>query len=67
MAVKTLGTLRAEVTEGCRLLSAAKLPEAQDAFRSVLRELLLVPIASDEEAKLVCSFTQSNFLSLILF
>ena len=55
VAVKTLAALRAEVTEGCRLLSGAKLPEAQDVFRSVLRELLLVPVASDEEAKLVGS------------
>ncbi|EPS97096.1 hypothetical protein FOMPIDRAFT_102011 [Fomitopsis schrenkii] len=52
VAVKTVSALRAEVTEGCRLLSGAKLPEAQDVFRSVLRDLLLVPIASDEEAKL---------------
>ncbi|KAH9933850.1 coatomer WD associated region-domain-containing protein [Fomitopsis serialis] len=52
VAVKTLAALRAEITEGCRLLSGAKLPEAQDTFRSVLRELLLIPIASDGDANL---------------
>ncbi|KAI0327228.1 coatomer subunit alpha-2 [Cubamyces sp. BRFM 1775] len=51
VAVRTLPSLRAELSEGFRAVSGNKLPEAQTIFRSVLRSLLLVPISSDNEAK----------------
>ena len=51
VAVRTLPSLRAELSEGFRAVSGNKLPDAQTVFRSVLRSLLLVPISSDSEAK----------------
>ena len=49
--MKNLRQVRAELSEGLRLVSGAKLPEAQAAFRSVLQSLLFVAVTSDEEAK----------------
>lgn len=51
VAVRTLQSIRAELTEGFRALSGSKLPEAQSIYRSVLYELLLVAVSSDKEAK----------------
>ena len=51
VAVQTLRQIRAELSEGFRAVSGAKLPEAQAIFRSVLQSLLLVAVSSDEEAK----------------
>ena len=51
MAVQALRQIRAELSEGLRAVSGAKLPEAQTIFRSVLRSLLFVAVSSDEEAK----------------
>ncbi|KAF8348767.1 coatomer subunit alpha-2 [Amanita rubescens] len=52
VAVRSLQSMRTEVTEGYRCMSGNKLAEAQDVFRSVLHALLLVVISSDDEAKL---------------
>ncbi|EIW55216.1 coatomer subunit alpha-2 [Trametes versicolor FP-101664 SS1] len=51
VAVRTLPSIRAELSEGFRAVSGNKLPDAQTVFRAVLRALLLVPISSDSEAK----------------
>ncbi|KAK7039525.1 coatomer subunit alpha [Favolaschia claudopus] len=51
VVVRSLASIRAELSEGFRSVSGNKLPEAQVIFRSVLRALLLVPLSSDEEAK----------------
>ncbi|EMD35514.1 hypothetical protein CERSUDRAFT_116253 [Gelatoporia subvermispora B] len=51
ITVRTLQSVRSELSEGFRAVSGAKLPEAQAVFRSVLRTLLLVPVSSDNEAK----------------
>ncbi|PPR07467.1 hypothetical protein CVT26_013437 [Gymnopilus dilepis] len=52
VSVRSLQSIRAELTEGYRLVSGNKLPEARDVFRSVLQALLLVVLSSDDEAKL---------------
>jgi coatomer protein complex subunit alpha (xenin) len=49
--VQNLRQARAELSEGLRLVSGAKLPEAQATFRSVLLLLIFVAVTSDEEAK----------------
>jgi coatomer protein complex subunit alpha (xenin) len=49
--VQNLRQVRAELLEGLRAVSSAKLPEAQTIFRSVLQSLLFVAVTSDEEAK----------------
>ena len=49
--MQNLRQVRAELSEGLRLVSGAKLPEAQATFRSVLQLLLFVAVTSDEEAK----------------
>jgi len=49
--VRSLPSIRAEISEGYRFVSGAKLAEAQTTFRSVLQTLLLVPVTSDDEAK----------------
>ena len=51
VAVRTIPSVRAELSEGFRAVSGNKLPEAQVVFRAVLRSLLLVPISSDSDAK----------------
>ncbi|KAH9478659.1 Coatomer subunit alpha [Psilocybe cubensis] len=51
VSVRSLATLRSELSDGFRLVSGNKLPEAQEAFRSVLQGLLLVVLSSDDEAK----------------
>jgi coatomer protein complex subunit alpha (xenin) len=61
-AVQNLRQVRAELSEGLRAVSGAKLPEAQATFRSVLQSLLFVAVSSDEEAKEV-----SLALSWIVF
>ncbi|KAI9509049.1 coatomer subunit alpha-2 [Russula earlei] len=50
-AVQNLRQIRADLSEGLRAVSGAKLPEAQAMFRSVLQSLLFVSVSSDEEAK----------------
>ena len=50
-AVQNLRQVRAELADGLRAVSGAKLPEAQATFRSVLQSLLFVAVSSDEEAK----------------
>lgn len=49
--MQNLRQSRAELSEGLRLVSGAKLPEAQATFRSVLLSLIFVAVTSDEEAK----------------
>ncbi|KAI9441289.1 coatomer subunit alpha-2 [Lactarius indigo] len=51
VSVQALRQIRAELSEGLRAVSGAKLPEAQAIFRSVLQSLLFVAVSSDEEAK----------------
>ncbi|KAJ6473546.1 coatomer subunit alpha-2 [Mycena vitilis] len=51
VVVRSLASIRVELSEGFRFVSANKLAEAQTVFRSVLRALLLVPLSSDDEAK----------------
>jgi coatomer protein complex subunit alpha (xenin) len=51
VVVRSLASIRSELSEGFRFVSGNKLPEAQTVFRSVLRALLLVPLSSDDEAK----------------
>ncbi|KAJ7089174.1 coatomer WD associated region-domain-containing protein [Mycena belliarum] len=51
VVVRSLASVRVELSEGFRLVSGNKLAEAQTVFRSVLRALLLVPLSSDDEAK----------------
>ena len=55
VAVRTLASIKAELSEGFRAVSGNKLSEAQVVFRSVLHSLLVVPISSDAEAKEVSS------------
>ena len=50
-AVQNLRQVRAELADGLRSVSGAKLPEAQATFRSVLQSLLFVAVSSDEEGK----------------
>ncbi|KAI6013102.1 hypothetical protein BKA83DRAFT_14245 [Pisolithus microcarpus] len=50
VAVRTLATIRAELTEGFHLVSGNKLQDARAAFRSVLQALLLVIVSSDTDA-----------------
>ena len=50
-AVQNLRQVRAELSEGLRQVSGAKLSEAQATFRTVLEALLFVAVSSDEEAK----------------
>lgn len=54
VAVKSLTSIRSELSEGFRAVSGNKLSEAQVVFRSALYSLLLVPVASDTEAREVC-------------
>ncbi|KAF7316415.1 Coatomer subunit alpha [Mycena indigotica] len=51
VVVRSLASVRTELGEGFRLVTGNKLAEARDVFRSVLRSLLLVPLASDDEAR----------------
>ncbi|KAJ6495248.1 coatomer WD associated region-domain-containing protein [Mycena sanguinolenta] len=51
VVVRSLASIRVELSEGFRFVSGNKLPEAQTVFRSVLQALLLVPLSSDDEAK----------------
>lgn len=51
VVVRSLPSVRTELSEGFRFVSGNKLPEAQAVFRTVLQTLLLVVVSSDEEAK----------------
>ncbi|KDQ58434.1 hypothetical protein JAAARDRAFT_128617 [Jaapia argillacea MUCL 33604] len=51
VAVRTLQSVRSELSEGFRAVSGNKLAEAQAVFRSILYELLLIAVSSDQEAK----------------
>lgn len=53
VAARSIQSVRSELAEGYRSVSSNKLTEAQATFRSVLQALLLVVIASDDEAKQV--------------
>ncbi|KAL0575215.1 hypothetical protein V5O48_006754 [Marasmius crinis-equi] len=48
---RTLQSARSELAEGYRAVSGARLAEAQEIFRSVLRSLLVIALTSDDEAK----------------
>jgi len=50
ITVRSLQTMRSELTEGFRAVSGNKLPEAQAIFQSALHGLVLVPISSDAQA-----------------
>jgi coatomer protein complex subunit alpha (xenin) len=54
VAARSIQSVRSELAEGYRSVSGNRLAEAQVTFRSVLQALLLVVIASDDEAKQVC-------------
>ena len=56
VAVKTIQSLKAELHEGYRAVSGNKLADAKAVFKSVLENLLLVPITSDAEANEVGCF-----------
>ncbi|KAJ3491313.1 hypothetical protein NLI96_g814 [Meripilus lineatus] len=51
VAVKSLQSIRAELSEGFRAVSGNKLADAKEVFKGVLHGLLLVPVASDSDAK----------------
>lgn len=51
VASRTIQSIRAELSEGFRLVSGNKLPEAKSVIRAALHALLLVSISSDSEAK----------------
>lgn len=68
VSVRSLATLRSELSEGFRLVSGNKLAEAQEVFRAVLHGLLLVVVSSDEEAKEVsCSFDLIKYTYIFTF
>ncbi|KAL4254742.1 Coatomer subunit alpha [Abortiporus biennis] len=50
VAIRTIQSIRSELSEGFRAVSGNKLPDAQTVFRTVLQSLLLVPVTSDAEA-----------------
>ncbi|KAG6377425.1 coatomer WD associated region-domain-containing protein [Boletus reticuloceps] len=66
VVVRSLPSVRTELSEGFRSVSGNKLPEAQAVFRSVLQTLLLVVVSSDEEAKEVNQFTLVASFLLVL-
>jgi coatomer protein complex subunit alpha (xenin) len=51
--MRSLSSIRSELSEGYRFVSGNKLPEAQVVFRTVLHALLLIPVTSDDEARIV--------------
>ncbi|KAJ7927511.1 coatomer WD associated region-domain-containing protein [Mycena leptocephala] len=51
VVVRSLASIRSELSEGFRFVSGNNLAAAQTVFRSVLKALLLVPLSSDDEAK----------------
>ena len=53
MIVRSLSSIRAELSDGYRYLSSNKLTDAQAVFRAVLLALTLVAVTSDDEAKTV--------------
>jgi coatomer protein complex subunit alpha (xenin) len=59
VVVRSLPSVKSELTDGYRLVSGNKLTEAQTTFRSVLEALLLTVLSSDDEAKLVRLFLYS--------
>lgn len=60
VAVKTLQNVKPELLEGYKAVQGNKLPEAQEHFRNVLMNLLLVPITSDAEAADVSTSNHLN-------
>ena len=50
VAVVTLESIKPELQEGYKAVSGARLADAQTAFKSVLKNLLLVSVTSDAEA-----------------
>ena len=61
VAVHSIASIRAELSEGFRAVSGNRLPEAQVIFRAALQRLLLVPVSSDAEAKEVRSQVDGTF------
>jgi len=51
VASRTLQSIRAELSEGFRLVSGNKLPEAKAVIQAALQALLLVSVSSDSEGK----------------
>lgn len=51
VVVRSLASIRSELSEGFRFVSGNNLAAAQTVFCSVLKALLLVPLYSDDEAK----------------
>lgn len=51
VAARSLQSVRSELSEGYRAVSGARLADAQEVFRSVLRSLLLISLTSDDEAR----------------
>jgi len=55
--MRSLTSIQSELSEGYRLVSGNKLPEAQVVFRAVLFALLLVVVTTDDEARIVRQIT----------
>ncbi|CAK5274683.1 unnamed protein product [Mycena citricolor] len=51
VVVRSLAAVRSELGDGFRAVSANKLADAQIVFKSVLLQLLLVPLSSDDQAR----------------
>jgi coatomer protein complex subunit alpha (xenin) len=63
VSARSLQSVQSELAEGYRFVSGNKLTDAKTAFRSVLQALLLVVIASDDEAKQVCFCVAFDFFA----
>ena len=57
VSYKTLHSIKTDLQEGYRAVSAAKLADAETVFRAALYSLLLITVSNDDEAKEVCSRT----------
>lgn len=57
VAARTIQSIRVELSEGFRLVSGNKLPEAKEIIRAALQTLLLVSVSSDSEGKDVSVIT----------
>src|ERR1700722_11785311 len=55
--MRSLTSIQSELSEGYRLVSGNKLPEAKIVFRAVLFALLLVVVTTDDEARIVRQIT----------
>jgi coatomer subunit alpha len=59
--VRSLADIKGQLLEGMKLVSGNKLEDARDAFKDVLRRLLIVVLGSDQEAKEVGRFFVNLF------